>query len=160
VQVTSFVDVLRDAFLSTEEYRHHMQLHPEFSLESFCSKLNAALTTTENRTKAKLHLTHATHTRLRQNLLEGKLTPETFALELFSLRLPEEQALIDQREADIKRAEDTAGEVGNVTEMFECPRCGKNETRYWEAQMRGGDEPTTKNITCLNPGCKFVWTTE
>jgi DNA-directed RNA polymerase subunit M/transcription elongation factor TFIIS len=160
VQATSFVDVLREAFQNTEEYRQHLQAHPEFSLDAFCSKLNSSLTTTENRTKAKLHLTHATHTLLRKNLLDGSLTPENFAQQLFSLRLPEEQAAIDQREAEIKRAEESAGEAGNITEMFECPRCGKNETRYWEAQMRGGDEPTTKNITCLNPGCKHVWTTE
>lgn len=44
--------------------------------------------------------------------------------------------------------------------MFRCPRCRKDHTTYYEMQTRSADEPTTKFVTCLNPGCGITFKRE
>ena len=43
-----------------------------------------------------------------------------------------------------------------ATDMFQCGRCKKWETTYYELQTRSGDESMTCFITCVN--CNKKWT--
>jgi len=42
-----------------------------------------------------------------------------------------------------------------VTDMFKCGRCKQNKTSFYQMQTRGGDEPMTTFIRCLN--CNHKW---
>ena len=45
--------------------------------------------------------------------------------------------------------------VSNVTNMFRCPKCGKNECSMIHKQTRSGDEPMTAFLTCMACGKVF-----
>ena len=45
--------------------------------------------------------------------------------------------------------------VGMKTTMFECGRCHKNETTYYQLQTRSADEAMTTFIECINCGNKW-----
>ena len=45
--------------------------------------------------------------------------------------------------------------VGMKTTMFECARCHKNETTYYQLQTRSADEAMTTFIECINCGNKW-----
>lgn len=44
-----------------------------------------------------------------------------------------------------------------ATDMFQCPKCKKRETTYYEQQTRSGDEPMTVFISCVAAGCGKQW---
>jgi transcription elongation factor S-II len=44
---------------------------------------------------------------------------------------------------------------GMKTTMFECGRCHKNETTYYQLQTRSADEAMTTFIECINCGNKW-----
>ena len=45
----------------------------------------------------------------------------------------------------------------NTTDLFQCGKCKKRKTSYYELQIRSADESATIFITCLNPKCKNQW---
>jgi transcription elongation factor S-II len=47
------------------------------------------------------------------------------------------------------------GNKSLATDLFECFRCNKRETVFYELQTRSADEPMTKFITCVN--CNNHW---
>jgi DNA-directed RNA polymerase subunit M/transcription elongation factor TFIIS len=64
------------------------------------------------------------------------------------------QNLIDQQ---AKREQiQLEGDRSRATDRFQCNRCGKKETTYYELQTRSADEPMTIFINCLN--CGKRWT--
>jgi DNA-directed RNA polymerase subunit M/transcription elongation factor TFIIS len=85
----------------------------------------------------------------KEILLEDIVTKN--ALEIF----PEHwQTLIDQQ---AKREQiQLEGDRTRATDRFQCKRCGKKETTYYELQTRSADEPMTIFINCLN--CGKRWT--
>jgi DNA-directed RNA polymerase subunit M/transcription elongation factor TFIIS len=38
-----------------------------------------------------------------------------------------------------------------------CPKCGNNEARYIQIQIRSADEPATIFYTCTDKECKHNW---
>jgi transcription elongation factor S-II len=71
-----------------------------------------------------------------------KLTPQ----ELFPANWKEVIAKNDlqrQKEQALKPA---------TTDMFQCPKCKKRQTTYYEQQTRGADEPMTIFISCVSCG--------
>lgn len=54
------------------------------------------------------------------------------------------------REAEGAKLDDLA-----QGDMFECPKCHKRKTTFYEMQTRSADEPMTVFITCIN--CKHRW---
>jgi transcription elongation factor S-II len=44
-----------------------------------------------------------------------------------------------------------------ASDMFQCPKCKKRETTYYEQQTRSGDEPMTVFISCVAAGCGKQW---
>lgn len=58
--------------------------------------------------------------------------------------LRERQLLREQRQLE--------GNRSMASDMFECYRCNKRETVFYELQTRSADEPMTKFITCVNCG--------
>jgi DNA-directed RNA polymerase subunit M/transcription elongation factor TFIIS len=58
--------------------------------------------------------------------------------------LRERQQLREQRQLE--------GNRSMASDMFECYRCNKRETIFYELQTRSADEPMTKFITCVNCG--------
>mmetsp|Transcript_84593 Transcript_84593/g.225942 ORF Transcript_84593/g.225942 Transcript_84593/m.225942 type:complete len:132 (-) Transcript_84593:47-442(-) len=46
-------------------------------------------------------------------------------------------------------------EMREATDMFECGKCKKRKTTFYQKQTRSADEPMTIFITCLN--CGHEW---
>jgi DNA-directed RNA polymerase subunit M/transcription elongation factor TFIIS len=62
----------------------------------------------------------------------------------------------DLRERQILREQhQLEGNKAMATDMFQCFRCNKRETVFYELQTRSADEPMTKFITCVN--CNNRW---
>jgi DNA-directed RNA polymerase subunit M/transcription elongation factor TFIIS len=62
----------------------------------------------------------------------------------------------DLRERQILREQhQLEGNKALATDMFQCFRCNKRETVFYELQTRSADEPMTKFITCVN--CNNRW---
>lgn len=97
---------------------------------------------------------------LREKLLSGEWDAATY------LRQGEEVFTTQsEKEAERKRVQEALDaqhqatmSTMNETSLFTCENCGKKRCRYYEQQTRGGDEPSTKFITCLE--CNITWTQE
>lgn len=97
---------------------------------------------------------------LREKLLSGEWDAVKY------LQQPEDVFVTkSELEAQRKRLEEAldaqenaALSTMNETSLFTCENCGKKRCRYHEQQTRGGDEPSTKFITCLE--CNLTWTEE
>lgn len=97
---------------------------------------------------------------LREKLLSGEWDAATY------LRQTEDVFTTQsEREAQRRRVEEALDaqqkavlSTMNETSLFTCENCGKKRCRYYEQQTRGGDEPSTKFITCLE--CNITWTQE
>lgn len=46
-------------------------------------------------------------------------------------------------------------DLGNVTTMWTCSKCGHNKTSYYQLQTRSADEPMTTFVTCITCGNKW-----
>ena len=97
---------------------------------------------------------------LRMKLLSGEWTPKKYLEQPMEIFLTEKQKSEEaQRVAAKVKAVEAAANAGlNETELFQCERCGHRKCTYFEMQVRGADEPTTKYIKCLN--CKNAWSQE
>jgi len=42
-----------------------------------------------------------------------------------------------------------------TSQLFKCGKCGKRETTFFQLQTRGGDEPMTTFIECVNCGSRW-----
>ena len=55
----------------------------------------------------------------------------------------------------LREQQQLEGNKAMATDMFNCNRCGKRETTFYELQTRSADEPMTKFITCVNCGKRW-----
>lgn len=129
-------------------------------VERVAMELEKVVVKTDDRFTLLERVRNPVHSLLRSNLLDGTWTAAHY------LSLPEETFSTEaEKEADRRRTEErmeaerkAKAALENVTSMFTCGTCGEKRCTYYEQQTRGGDEPSTKFITCLN--CNITWTEE
>ena len=87
--------------------------------------------------------------------MKKEIKPGTLALMTPQELHPEHwKADLDEKSRRQKMQFETRKEM--ATDMFQCGRCKKWETTYYELQTRSGDESMTCFITCVN--CNKKWT--
>jgi DNA-directed RNA polymerase subunit M/transcription elongation factor TFIIS len=87
--------------------------------------------------------------------LKHEIKPGTLAsMEPQELHPVHWKDLLDEKARRHKMQFETRKEM--ATDMFQCGRCQKKETTYYELQTRSGDESMTCFITCVN--CNKKWT--
>lgn len=129
-------------------------------LNKVTKDLVSSITTSEDRQQLLQRLRNPDLVEIRNHLLSGSWTAADY------LRQPEEAFLTEsekmakrRRVEEVLEAEEQAKRATmNETSLFTCENCGKKRCTYYEQQTRGGDEPSTKFISCLE--CKTTWTQE
>ncbi|KPI87332.1 transcription elongation factor-like protein [Leptomonas seymouri] len=129
-------------------------------VEEVARRIAAEITDLDDRQLLLVRLGEPDMEFLRIKLLSGEWTPKKYLEQPNELFLTEKQKTEEaQRVVKKMKAVEAAANAGlNVTQLFKCERCGKRECTFYELQVRGADEPTTKYITCLN--CKNAWSQE
>lgn len=129
-------------------------------LDDVARKIVADVTDRDDRLQLLARLREPDMEFLRTRLLSGEWTPKKYLEQPNELFLTEKQKSEEaQRVSRKMKAVEAAQNAGiNLTHLFKCERCGKRECTFYELQIRGADEPTTKYITCLN--CKNSWSQE
>lgn len=89
-------------------------------------------------------------TRMKKEIKPGSLA----FMEPQELHPEHWKELIDEKVRRHKMLFEVRKEM--ATDMFQCGRCKKWETTYYELQTRSGDESMTCFITCVN--CNKKWT--
>ena len=90
-----------------------------------------------------------------KNRLKKEIKPGTLAFMEPQDLYPEHwKVLLDEKARRQKMQFEVRKEM--ATDMFQCGRCKKWETTYYELQTRSGDESMTCFITCVN--CNKKWT--
>jgi len=93
---------------------------------------------------------------LRANLLQGLISASKLvtmsAQEMASEELKKEREKIEKFYLEASKAN-----IMNMTstDMFQCSKCGKRETGYYQMQTRSADEPMTTFHTCFNCGKRW-----
>ena len=95
--------------------------------------------------------TYVGNTRLLTRLQEGEFPAHRVPFMKERELYPEHwQELADEQ---VKRENKMLeGDKEGGSDMFQCKRCGKARTRYYQMQTRSADEPMTTFIRCLNCG--------
>jgi len=95
------------------------------------------------------------NTGLWQMVESGEITLESLVKKNSYELFPDTwQTFIDQQ---AKREQiQLEGDKTRATDRFQCKRCGKRETTYYELQTRSADEPMTIFINCI--ACGKRWT--
>jgi DNA-directed RNA polymerase subunit M/transcription elongation factor TFIIS len=95
------------------------------------------------------------NTGLWQMVESGEITLESLVKKNSYELFPDTwQSFIDQQ---AKREQiQLEGDKTRATDRFQCKRCGKRETTYYELQTRSADEPMTIFINCI--ACGKRWT--
>jgi len=92
---------------------------------------------------------------LNHSLRDALFAGDIFSSELVHLSC-EDLANPSLKQARKKIIDDTTeaqkGIKANVSSLFVCGRCKKNETTYYQMQTRSADEPMTTFISCVNCG--------
>ena len=101
-----------------------------------------------------MNLTDSNNPKLKKRLKKG-IKPGTLAsMEPQDLYPEHWKVLLDEKARRQKMQFEVRKEM--ATDMFQCGRCKKWETTYYELQTRSGDESMTCFITCVN--CNKKWT--
>ncbi|CAD6888166.1 unnamed protein product [Tilletia controversa] len=103
-----------------------------------------------------LSLNLKANAQLRKDLVDNvvsgaqvvRMSPDELASDE---RKAEREALQSQNLHNARGAEPQQAE----TDAFECGRCKKRKTRYYQQQTRSADEPMTTFVTCTNCGNKW-----
>ncbi|KPA84369.1 transcription elongation factor-like protein [Leptomonas pyrrhocoris] len=129
-------------------------------VEEVARRIAADITDFDDRQLLLVRLGEPDMEFLRMKLLSGEWTPRKYLEQPNEIFLTEKQKSEEaQRVANKMKAIEAAANAGvNLTHLFKCERCGKRDCTFYELQIRGADEPTTKYITCLN--CKNSWSQE
>lgn len=129
-------------------------------LDDVARKIASEIVDRDDRQELLMRLRQPEMEFLRMRLLSGEWTPKKYLEQPNEIFLSEKQKAEEaQRVTNKMKAVDAAQNAGlNLTHLFKCERCGKRECTYFELQVRGADEPTTKYVTCLN--CKNAWSQE
>ena len=98
------------------------------------------------------------NTYLCANILNGTILPQNVVRmsphELFPASWKD--SLEKHKQKQQKEAAAAAAKPA-ASDMFQCPKCKKRETTYYEQQTRSGDEPMTVFISCVAAGCGKQW---
>jgi len=93
---------------------------------------------------------------LRCSLLQALVSPSKLvtmtAQEMASEELKKEREKIEKFYLEASKA--NAMNM-TTTDMFQCTKCGKKETGYYQMQTRSADEPMTTFHTCYNCGKRW-----
>lgn len=99
------------------------------------------------------------NTYLCANILNGTILPQNVVKmsphELFPASWKD--SLEKHKQKQDKEAAAAAATKPAASDMFQCPKCKKRETTYYEQQTRSGDEPMTVFISCVAAGCGKQW---
>lgn len=90
--------------------------------------------------------------RVAARVLSGELTPERLGGMTPQQLCPEATAGV---KAEIERRSAQKVEMKAST-LYKCPRCGVRRCTYTVVQLRGPDEPSSYQCTCLNCGSLFI----
>lgn len=83
----------------------------------------------------------------------GNITPETLVNMTPDEMYPQQwESIINKKLIESNRL---MNDPEATTELFTCPRCGRNKCRYFERQDRSADEPKTVHITCCFCGKRW-----
>jgi transcription elongation factor S-II len=134
--------------------------YDDATVEAVARRIAAEITDFDDRQLLLVRLSEPDMEFLRTKLLSGEWTPKKYLEQPTELFLTEKQKSEEAQRVERKmKAVEAAANAGyNITQLFKCERCGKRDCTFYELQVRGADEPTTKYITCLN--CKNTWTQE
>ncbi|RMZ89938.1 hypothetical protein DV736_g2822, partial [Chaetothyriales sp. CBS 134916] len=148
------------AFMSTLPMREILQFAKD--IEAACLALpgtdNSAASAVYKEKIRSLYqnLKNKSNPRLREKILEGKITASRFAT-----MSPEEMKSKEQRDEDKKMEKENANnamvakEEKSVSESLECGKCHQRKVSYTQAQTRSADEPMTTFCECLNCGHRW-----
>jgi transcription elongation factor S-II len=98
-----------------------------------------------------VYLNLKTSPQLHEKLLNGDISPATFAFMTHQEMNPEKwNELISIK---IKRDESKyVNRVEASTDIYQCRKCRSRKCTYYSAQIRSADEPMTVFISCLDCG--------
>jgi len=92
--------------------------------------------------------------RLLDRLLDGEFTGNELASMKPQYLFPETwKTLIDEKSKRDRYLFEINKEL--ATDEYECSKCHKNMTTYYQLQTRSADEPMTTFVTCLNCGKRW-----
>jgi DNA-directed RNA polymerase subunit M/transcription elongation factor TFIIS len=150
----------------TEDQRYQLEtsiLHSTFKeadskyvLKHFDNNLfQLCYTSVARRVLSNLSInSYVKNTYLLPRIMNGTITIDQVAT--MSIRDFAPTLYTDLRERQILREQhQLEGHKAMATDMFQCFRCNKRETVFYELQTRSADEPMTKFITCVN--CNNRW---
>ncbi|KAH7925798.1 transcription elongation factor [Leucogyrophana mollusca] len=93
---------------------------------------------------------------LRESIVSGELSAETFSMMTSQEMSSEERRAADQKIKDENFFKSLgAAEQEAETDGFQCSRCKQRKCRYRQAQTRSADEPMTTFVTCVNCGNRW-----
>lgn len=99
------------------------------------------------------------NSKLRNDILEGVLTPEVLAsLKEHELANPEQRKQREEEFLERNKSKDLnelQRSLSSSSSLFPCPRCGAKDCTWVQRQTRSGDEPMTVCCTCNK--CGRVW---
>jgi len=93
---------------------------------------------------------------LREAIVSGDLPVKKFCNMTPAEMASEERKAQDQRLVEQNLFNTLgAGNTHSETDMFQCGKCKKKRTTYYQMQTRSADEPMTTFVTCL--ACNHRW---
>jgi len=102
------------------------------------------------------NIKNAKNPELRTSLLQGDISAAKLvkmtAQEMASEELKKEREKIEKFYLEASK---TNTMNMTSTDMFQCTKCGKRETGYYQMQTRSADEPMTTFHTCYNCGKRW-----
>jgi len=111
----------------------------------------------KNRIRSRFsNLKDTKNTSLRENVLNGIVTPEKLAKmtaeEMASDEMKKQREKFE--EENIKDHQMSTNE-GTVTDMFTCGKCKSKKCTYTQLQTRSSDEPMTTFVFCMHCGNRW-----
>lgn len=98
--------------------------------------------------------TYVGNRTLINRILDGEIKPQELAFLEREQIFPEHwKPYVEEKKKRDKIIYEVRDEM--TSDLYECPRCHKRRTSYYQAQTRSADEPMTTFVTCLN--CLKHW---
>ena len=103
-----------------------------------------------------LNLKDKNNPTLRERLLTGQTSPETFVKMSAEEMASEEMKKRDQilREENLFKSRGLQDNEAE-TDQFKCGKCKQRKTKYFQLQTRSADEPMTTFVTCVVCGNRW-----
>lgn len=92
------------------------------------------------------------NTYLKPKVMNGEITVEQL-VEMSHVEINPQvwEGVIKENKEQLEKQVNSM-KMRGTCKLFWCPRCKKNDTTYFEKQIRGLDEPMTKFILCIHCG--------